>query len=252
MKLSFGILVAIVACGLAVSVPASAQQEDTASQIKQLEQAQQELRTEFTELKREMQALREQLQQAMAQMRTAQQPPQQQPQQRPAMQLVGKPAPAYTFKTIDGKEMKIGGNPGKPQVVFCYASWCGFCRKAQPWIETVYQTYKDKGVDIIAINLDDRGDPEKNKRAKTEEQSLQQYNEAKLTMPMTMTTADNDTRKVAGDYKVQSFPTLFVVGKDGTVEAVHIGAKEGLDKTIATELDVLLAGKTRADFPAGS
>ncbi|HNQ22198.1 MAG TPA: TlpA disulfide reductase family protein [Phycisphaerae bacterium] len=250
MKLSFGILAAIVACGLAVGTPASAQQADTASQIKQLEQAQQELRTELDGLKREMQAMREQLQQALAQMRSAQQPAQ--PQPRPAAQLVGKPAPEYTFKTIDGKEMKIGGNPGKPQVVFCYASWCGFCRKAQPWIETVYQSYKDKGVDVLAINLDDRGDPEKNKRAKTEEQSLQQYNEAKLTMPMTMTTADNDTRKVAGDYKVQSFPTLFVVGKDGTIEAVHIGAKEGLDKTIAAELDILLAGKTRADFPAGS
>jgi len=45
-----------------------------------------------------------------------------------------------------------------------------------------------------------------------------------------------------------SFPTLFVLGTTGEVESVHVGAKKGLDKIVGAELDLLLAGKTRADF----
>ena len=65
---------------------------------------------------------------------------------------------------------------------------------------------------------------------------------------MTMTTAGNDTKKIGAAYKAQSFPTLFVVGTTGEVEAVHVGAKQGLADTVGKQLDVLLAGKTRKDF----
>ena len=59
-----------------------------------------------------------------------------------------------------------------------------------------------------------------------------------------------DSNKELGPaYKVTSFPTMFVVGKTGVVEAVHVGAAAGFEKTIAQEIDTLLSGKTRADFP---
>jgi hypothetical protein len=56
-------------------------------------------------------------------------------------------------------------------------------------------------------------------------------------------------RKIGGPYKVSSFPTLFVVGQSGEVEAVHIGAKPDLESQVAQEVDLLLQGKTREDFP---
>ena len=42
----------------------------------------------------------------------------------------------------------------------------------------------------------------------------------------------------------------FLVGKDGTVEAMHTGYRVAADKTLTGKLDVLLQGKTRADFPS--
>ncbi len=62
-----------------------------------------------------------------------------------------------------------------------------------------------------------------------------------------------DSERVLGDpYKVKSFPTMFVIGKSGEVEAVHIGAGAGFEKAVAKEIDLLLAGKTRSDFPGAA
>jgi thiol-disulfide isomerase/thioredoxin len=176
----------------------------------------------------------------------ARQGQQRQQRQRPAMTMIGKEAPQFSVTTTDGKQLSVGGKREKPQVVFCWASWCGYCKRALPGIESLHQKYKDKGVDVIALNLDARGE---GGRARTEEQTMQIYENLKLTLPMTMTTDSNDTQKIGAAYKARSFPTLFVIGGSGEVESVHIGAKQGLEETVGAELELLLAGKTRADFP---
>ncbi len=247
MKQNHRISAFVTACGLVVCSSALAQQSNTTGQIEELKKAQQELNEELAALKAEMQGLRADLAQMAATLKTVQtrQKSAARPA-RPAMSMVGKEAPKFVVTTFDGKQATVGGQRDKPQVVFCYASWCGFCRKSLPWIESLHKNYKDKGVEVVAVNLDTRGD---GGRARTEEQTLTQYRDMKLSMPMTMTTAKNDTKKIGTAYKAKSFPTLFVLGKTGTVESVHIGAKAGLEKMVGTELDLLLAGKTRADFP---
>jgi hypothetical protein len=59
-------------------------------------------------------------------------------------------------------------------------------------------------------------------------------------------------RKVGNQYKVQSFPTSFVVGKNGVIEAVHIGGPVGLENTIADEVNKLLAGESLVKAEAKS
>ena len=73
------------------------------------------------------------------------------------MTLVGMPSPTQDITTVDGSKGTIGGKRDKPQVLFCYASWCGFCKKSLPWMESLHNKYKDKGVQVLALNLDQRG-----------------------------------------------------------------------------------------------
>ncbi len=196
-----------------------------------------ELRAEIAALRKELKGVNAALKQAVATMRSGAKGGQ---KKRPAMELLGKTAPEFAFTTIDGAKTTVGGKRDKPQVVFCYASWCGFCKKSLPWMETVHKKYADKGVEVLAMNLDQRGE---GGRSRTEEQSLTHFKGMNLTLPMTMTTAGNDTSKIGTAYKARSFPTLFVLGADGKVASVHIGAKAGLADTIGKELDALLAGK---------
>ena len=59
-----------------------------------------------------------------------------------------------------------------------YASWCGFCKRALPGFEKLHNNYKDKDVEVIAINLDNR----EGKRGKTEKQILDHYKSLNLTL----------------------------------------------------------------------
>lgn len=249
MNTTRAMLIAASVFGLMVNSIARAQGSDEGAQVQEIKQINEDLEKEIAELKREMAALkgevgelRAELTKAVAAMKAAAKKPAK--RVRPAMTMLGKKAPESTVTTIDNGTSTIGGKRDKPQVVFCYASWCGYCKKSLPWIDALHQKYKDQGVEVLALNLDAR----EGKRARTEEQSLKHYLEMKLSMPMTMTTATNDTKKIGTAYKATSFPTLFVLGTTGEVESVHVGAKKGLDKIVGAELDLLLAGKTRADF----
>lgn len=233
-----------VVCGLMLAALVRGQQGDSTGEGQDLKKDIKELKQEIKSLKNEIKGMRSDLTKAVAAMRAATKKAA--PRQRPAMTMIGKKLPKQTLTTIDGQETTIGGKRDKPQVLFCYASWCGYCKKSLPWMESLHLKYKDKGVEVLALNLDARG---KGGRTRTEEQTLKHYKDLKLSMPMTMTTASNDTKKIGTAYKAQSFPTIFVLGTSGEVESAHIGAKAGLDKILGKELDILLQGKTRADFP---
>ena len=238
---SFKIFCRTAVIGLLMSGASFAQND--AGEDQDLRKGVQELKKEIKGLRDEVKGMRSDITKAIAAMKTAQKPA---PRQRPAMTMLGKKAPRYEVTTIDGKKMVIGGERDKPQVVFCYASWCGYCKKSLPWMESLHKKYEDKGVEVLALNLDSRGE---GGRSRTEEQTLKHFRDLKFSVPMTMTTSTNDTAKIGATYKAQSFPTLFVLGQSGEVESVHIGAKQGLADIIGKELDLLLQGKNRTAFP---
>ena len=156
---------------------------------------------------------------------------------RPAELLRGKPAPTHQFVTIDKKQHSVGGSSDKVKVLAFYASWCGFCKRALPKMQTFYDKYKDKNIDMVLINVDDRGN---GRRARTEAQTLKHYQDMKLSIPMHMDSA----KKITPSYRVVSYPTLFVVGKTGVIEDVLMGAQADLDRRLAKDVDMLLAGKS--------
>ncbi len=160
---------------------------------------------------------------------------------RPALKLDGKPAPTAKLVTREGKEVTLGKPEGKAQFVTFYASWCGHCKKNLPIIDKVRKEYADKGVDMLAVNLDARTGP----RAYTEEKTLETYNQLNLDIPLAM----KDTADVGAKYLVRSFPTMFLISKDGTIEQVHVGAPQPFEDILKKELDDVLAGKTKKADP---
>ena len=232
MKHSYRILALAIGCGLLLSSTGLAQEDKAGKPAKSVEEQIKELTGKVDKLTKEVAKLKSAKPKA---------------RQNPALAMLGKKAPPVELASFDGKPLTIGGKRDKPQVVYCYASWCPYCKKSLPWMESLHNAVKDKGVEVIAVNMDARNET---KRGQTEDQSKKLYTDLNLTLPMTMTTAaGNDTGKVSKGYGARSFPTLFVVGQSGNVEAVHVGAKAGLDKIVEAEVNLLLQGKTRADFP---
>ncbi len=71
--------------------------------------------------------------------------------------MTGQPAPDFTLRDLDGREVKLSALRGKPVLLDFWATWCGYCREALPSIELLYRGLKDKvavfGVDNEAAEI---------------------------------------------------------------------------------------------------
>ena len=68
---------------------------------------------------------------------------------------IGNKAPAFTAPTPEGEELALADAMGsKYTIIDFWASWCKPCRQENPNVVSVYNTYHDKGLNIISVSLD--------------------------------------------------------------------------------------------------
>src|SRR5512145_2979928 len=65
---------------------------------------------------------------------------------------VGFAAPEFDLEALDGGRIKLAELRGKVVMVNLWASWCAPCRAEMPAIDHIYQQYKARGLEVIAIN----------------------------------------------------------------------------------------------------
>ena len=153
--------------------------------------------------------------------------PQQQEEGPPP--LLGKPAPALDLDLLDGGKLSLAKHQGKDVVVLDFwATWCGPCRRSLPVLAGVAARYQGKGVAVYAVNQREPVETIKNFLAKE-----------KFALTVAL---DRDGAAGAG-YGVEGIPQTVVIGKDGVVQAVHVGFSPDLKETLCRQLDDLLAGK---------
>ena len=147
------------------------------------------------------------------------------PQAVPATQT-GAAAPDFTLERLEGGTVQLKEHFGKDIVILdFFASWCGPCRRAMPLVAEVARKFADKGVVLYAVNQ--RETPEKVKAY------LEKYG---LSVPVLL-----DTRGQVGLlYQVSGLPRMVVIGKDGTIKAIHRGMTENIDAQLTQEIEALL------------
>ena len=125
----------------------------------------------------------------------------------PAVAMVGKPAPDFTLKDINDKDVKLADLKGNVLVFDFWATWCPPCVAAMPHLNELAAEFKDQGVKVVAIDQD-------------EEKDLVAgfINSRKLNNLIVL--LDPGT-KVSEEYMATTpLPTTMVIGKDGTIRKV--------------------------------
>ena len=72
----------------------------------------------------------------------------------PAMKLIGKVVPDFSATDLEGNPISLEQYRGKVVLIDFWTVWCSPCIAEMPNVKKVYDTYKDKGFDIIGISLD--------------------------------------------------------------------------------------------------
>ena len=132
------------------------------------------------------------------------------PQQSSQEAVVGKPAPDFSFTTLDGKAIKLSDLKGKPVVVNFWASWCHFCAQEAPDLEAAYNQYKSQGLQMLGVGADPNDPPDALKK---------KVAELKITYPV------GPGADAAKAYGVTGFPTTFFVDSKGVLVSQLVGAR---------------------------
>ena len=128
----------------------------------------------------------------------------------------GKPAPDFTLKTLEGKEVSLSDLRGKVVLVNFWATWCPPCRSEMPLFERVYKKYKDKGFEILAVSTDSSLDPVK--------KFVKDYKISFMIL--------YDDKNVVGLYGVQGLPTSFLIDRDGKIIKVRLGEYKEVERDL--------------------
>jgi len=132
---------------------------------------------------------------------------------------VGHAAPDFTTPLLDGGTVRLSGLRGKVVLINFWATWCTACQDEMPAIEQVWDRYRGRGLEVIAVDF-----REGNKAAM--QRFLRQVG-AKFPAAL-----DPDG-KIADAYGVTfGLPTSVFVDRDGMVRVIHLGqmAPDFIDK----------------------
>jgi len=124
--------------------------------------------------------------------------------------LIGKPAAPFTLATFDGGQVSLEALRGRVVVVNFWASWCyPACYEEAPALARAWETYKDRGVMMIGINIQDKEEPAK--------KFLTQFGH-------TFPNAPDPAGRVSVDYGVYGVPETFFIDRAGRVRWKQVGA----------------------------
>lgn len=142
----------------------------------------------------------------------------------------GEQAPDFTLPSIhaDQPEISLQGLRGKTVYVDFWASWCAPCLKSLPLYNTLYHKYKDQGLEIVAINVDN---------------PIEDGLDFLLDTPLDFLIPADPDGETAELFEVIGMPTSYLIAPDGTIELVHMGFRDGDIELIEEEITRLLAGK---------
>ena len=133
-----------------------------------------------------------------------------------------KTAPDFALNDSEGVPLRLSDYKGRVVLLNFWATWCHGCVLEIPWFIEFQERYKDAGLAVIGISMDEDWKPVK-----------AFVQEKKVNYPIVL-----DTEGLRKIYELNSMPMTLLIDRSGEIAASYIGV---VDKsTCESKLRALL------------
>lgn len=135
------------------------------------------------------------------------------------------PAPDFTLKSSNGKNLKLSEFRGEVVMINFWASWCGPCRQEMPLLEELYSRYQPLGFTLLGINV---------------EEDSSKAREMLEDIPVSFPVLLDNQSTVSKLYDVVAMPSTILIDRSGNVRYLHHGYKPGYEETYQQQVRALI------------
>jgi len=139
--------------------------------------------------------------------------------------LVGKDAPDFALKSMDGTNLRLSEFRGQVVLVNFWARWAGDSRQEMPALDRINTTYSRAGLVVLGVSID-----EDLRRAREFADAM------KVSYPILLDTGSD----IGRDYMLQKMPMTILVDRGGVVRYSKYGFKRGDERAYLDQIRELL------------
>ena len=131
----------------------------------------------------------------------------------------------FTLQDLEGKPISLSDYKGKVVFIDFWATWCPPCRISIPYVEKLYEQYKDnEDFVVLGINLEE-----------SKEDITKFMKKQKMNYPVLLS-----DKKVISNYKIASIPRFFLIDRNGEIYNKYVGFAPGVEELWQKDIEKLL------------
>ena len=152
--------------------------------------------------------------------------------------LLGRPAPDFNLRDLDGKQVQLASFKGKVVLLDFWATWCAPCREEMPELDKLAKEFKTQDVVVLGINA---GEDEDTVRGFIKKNGYQ--------FPILMAPSGDH---VLENYYAHAFPSMVLIDRKGLVAKYSVGGGERTEETLRKEFARVLVANYVPPTPSPS
>ena len=134
------------------------------------------------------------------------------------------------LRDASGRRLRLTDFRGRIVLVDLWASWCAECQLSFPALDRLSRDYRSRGVEVVAVNLDQR----------------QRDAAAFLALrPHEMLVVFDPRARMLEAFGAVGIPSSYLIDRQGTVRYQHSGYTTGTEAQYRQQLDFLVAEPAR-------
>jgi thiol-disulfide isomerase/thioredoxin len=131
--------------------------------------------------------------------------------------------PKLQLKNLAGEEVNLSAYKGKVVMINFWASWCEPCREEFEELIYLQEKYGAKGLKVFAVNLAEM------------KPRIEQFLKGNTIAENAIEILQDRNSTTYKTWKARGIPTTFLIGRNGKVEGMWIGAIDDADSTAVKE-----------------